>query len=130
MLYRVPLRTVFKRAGRLSGQGYKAIRSFEKKISEFDRGFAGIPGDIYRATPFAMTYNQTVVPAKQLLKAGEKVFTAVGEPKTDRMKLATGVIEGLGTISGGTNDFIDRTLQSQTFNNLFRSPYVQNYLTS
>ena len=129
-MFRVPLRTVFKRAGITSGKAYSKIRDFEKKISQFDKGFGGIPGDIYRASPLAMTYNQTIVPAKQLFKAGEKVFGALGEPKTNKEKFATGVIEGLLTVSGGTNDFIDRSLNSQTFNSLFRSPYVQNYLKS
>jgi hypothetical protein len=130
MMYRVPIKTIFKRAGIGAGAGYKAIRNFEKKISEFDRGFGGIPGDIYRASPLSLTYQQTVVPTKQLLKVSEKVFGSLGQPKTDKMKVATGLIEGAMTISGGTNDFIDRSLNSQTFNNLFRSPYVQSYLTS
>lgn len=129
-MFRVPLRTVFKRAGVTSGKVYSRIRDIEKKISQFDKGFGGIPGDIYRATPLALTYSQTVVPAKKLLQAGEKVFGALGEPKTDKSKLASGVIQGLMTVSGGTNDFIDRTLQSQTFDTLFKSPYVQNYLSS
>lgn len=129
-MYRVPIKTIFKRAGIGAAMGYKAIRNFEKKISEFDRGFGGIPGDIYRATPLSLTYQQTVVPTKQLLKVGEKVFSALGEPKIDRMKVATGLIEGGLAVSGGTNDFVERSIKSQTFNNLFRSPYVQSYLTS
>lgn len=129
-MFRVPLRTVFKRAGITSGRAYSLIRGFEKRANEFDKGFGGLPGDIYRASPLAMTYNQTIVPAKQLFKAGEKVFGALGEPKTNKEKLATGVIEGLLTISTGTNDFVERGLKSETFNNLFRSPYVQNYLKS
>lgn len=129
-MFRVPLRTVFKRAGITSGRAYSLIRGFEKRANEFDKGFGGLPGDIYRASPLAMTYNQTVVPAKQLFKAGEKVFGALGEPKTNKEKLATGVIEGLLTVSTGTNDFVERGLKSETFNNLFRSPYVQNYLKS
>lgn len=129
-MFRVPLRTVFKRAGITSGRAYSLIRGFEKRANEFDKGFGGLPGDIYRASPLAMTYNQTIVPAKQLFKAGEKVFGALGEPKTNKEKLATGVIEGLLTVSTGTNDFLERGLKSETFNNLFRSPYVQNYLKS
>lgn len=129
-MFRVPLRTVFKRAGITSGRAYSLIRGFEKRANEFDKGFGGLPGDIYRASPLAMTYNQTVVPAKRLLKAGEKVFGGLGEEKINKMNVVSGLLEGAFTISENTNDFVERTLKSNTFNNLFRSPYVQNYLKS
>lgn len=129
-MFRVPLKTVFKRAGITSGRAYSLIRGLERKANEFDKAFGGLPGDLYRASPLAMTYNQTIVPAKKLLKSGEKVFGGLGEEKINKRNVVEGLIETAHTISDGTNDFVDRTLHSQTFNSLFRSPYVQNYLNS
>lgn len=126
----MPIKTIFRRAGITAGKAYSTIRGFEKKISEFDKGFGGLPGDVYRMTPLALTYQQTVVPTKKILQASEKVFGALGEPKTNKMKLASGLMEGALGISEGTNDFVERTLKSNQFNQLYRSPYIQNYLTS
>ena len=131
MLYQIPIKQIFRRAGIASGKAYSLIRGFEKRVNEFDRGFGGLPGDIYRQTPLALTYAQTIQPAKRLLKAGEKVFGGLGEEeKINKRNVAEGLIETAHIISEGTNDFVERGLKSETFNNLFRSPYVQNYLNS
>lgn len=111
--------------------GYKTIRDIEKKAKKFDVGLGGIPGDIWRATPASMFYNQSVVPAKQALKITGEIFSELGkEEKPNKMKVAESLIDSANLISGGTNDFLDRAIKSDTFNNLFKSPYIQNYLMS
>jgi hypothetical protein len=122
------LRAFSYKIGKAGGAGYSTIRKFEKKATEIDKGFGGVLGDLFRASPASLLYNQTVVPAKKALQITEKVFTGIGESK--RRPVAEGLIDLAMLSSGGTNDFIERSLNSNTFNTLFKSPYVQNYLNS
>ena len=121
-------RSLSYKIGRAGQTGYATIRTFERKAGEIDRGLGGVLGDIYRASPVSLFYNQTVVPAKKALQITGKVFTELGKEKSNRQKIAEGVLNTVDLVSGGTNDFLDRTVKSQPFLSLYHSPFIQNYL--
>lgn len=120
------IRNISYKMGQASGKGYSFIRNIEKKAKEIDVSLGGVPGDIFRMSPLNVAYQTQVVPIKQGLKLGEKLFKGIGENK--KLQVAESAIELYPIITGGSNDFIGRSIQSDTFNKLYRSPYIQNKL--
>lgn len=128
MIFGQGLRKYSYKFGRASQGTLNMIRSYEKKINEFDRYYTGgVAGTLYRMTPAYSAIEPVRQTTKGLLTMGAKVGLGIGEGKPRQ------VLSGLAPVvdlldQGGQQPLVKNLVYNPLVQNLYNSPFIQSKL--